>query len=77
MESPYSLQNASSVLFSSFVLSVLQSSGDNPMTEVDELKKNFRAVQEENYKLQAVITDVSTQPIDIKDVMLEVYMELH
>jgi hypothetical protein len=56
---------------------VLQSSGDNPMTEVDELKKNFRAVQEENYKLQAVITDVSTQPIDIKDVMLEVYMELH
>lgn len=57
--------------------SVLQSSGDNPMTEVDELKKNFRAVQEENYKLQAVITDVSTQPIDIKDVMLEVYMELH
>jgi len=33
--------------------------GDNPMTEVDELKKNFRAVQEENYKLQAVITDVT------------------
>jgi hypothetical protein len=41
--------------------SVFQGSGDNPMTEVDELKKNFRAVQEENYKLQAVITDVSMQ----------------
>lgn len=41
--------------------SVLQGSGDNPMTEVDELKKNFRVVQEENYKLQAVITDVSMQ----------------
>jgi len=39
--------------------SVFQGAGDNPMTEVDELKKNFRAVQEENYKLQAVITDVS------------------
>lgn len=41
--------------------SVFQGTGDNPMTEVDELKKNFRAVQEENYKLQAVITDVSMQ----------------
>jgi ElaB/YqjD/DUF883 family membrane-anchored ribosome-binding protein len=41
--------------------SVFQSTGDNPKTEVDELKKNFRAIQEENYKLQAVITDVSMQ----------------
>lgn len=41
--------------------SMFQGAGDNPMTEVDELKKNFRAVQEENYKLQAVITDVSMQ----------------
>lgn len=40
---------------------MFQGTGDNPMTEVDELKKNFRAVQEENYKLQAVITDVSMQ----------------
>ena len=40
---------------------VFQNTGDNPMTEVDELKKNFRAIQEENYKLQAVITDVSVQ----------------
>jgi hypothetical protein len=39
---------------------MFQNTGDNPMTEVDELKKNFRAIQEENYKLQAVITDVST-----------------
>jgi hypothetical protein len=39
--------------------SVFQRTSDNPMTEVDELKKNFRAIQEENYKLQAVITDVS------------------
>jgi hypothetical protein len=46
--------------FSDFTIHLLQSTGDNPMTEVDELKKNFRAVQEENYKLQAVITDVST-----------------
>lgn len=36
-----------------------KSTGDNPKTEVDELKKNFRAIQEENYKLQAVITDVT------------------
>lgn len=36
-----------------------KNTGDSPMTEVDELKKNFRAVQEENYKLQAVITDVT------------------
>jgi hypothetical protein len=36
------------------------------MTEVDELKKNFRAIQEENYKLQAVITDVSTQHISVQ-----------
>ena len=40
---------------------MFQGTDDNPMTEVDELKKNFRAVQEENYKLQAVITDVSMQ----------------
>jgi hypothetical protein len=40
---------------------MFQGTGDNPMTEVDELRKNFRAVQEENYKLQAVITDVSIQ----------------
>ncbi|GLH08117.1 Uncharacterized protein GBIM_13421 [Gryllus bimaculatus] len=30
-----------------------------PRGEFDELKKNFRAVQEENFKLQAVITDVT------------------
>ncbi|XP_066991610.2 uncharacterized protein [Anabrus simplex] len=30
-----------------------------PHGEFDELKKNFRAVQEENFKLQAVITDVT------------------
>lgn len=47
--------------FSNSTASVFQGTGDNPMTEVDELKKNFRAVQEENYKLQAVITDVSIQ----------------
>nr|CAD7427998.1 unnamed protein product [Timema monikensis] len=29
--------------------------------ECDELKKSLRAIQEENYKLQAVITDVSLQ----------------
>lgn len=28
-------------------------------TDVDELRKNFRAVQEENNKLQAVVTDVT------------------
>jgi len=52
------------VLFADFLnstTSMFQGTGDNPMTEVDELKKNFRAVQEENYKLQAVITDVSMQ----------------
>ena len=47
--------------FRNSTTSVFQGTGDNPMTEVDELKKNFRAVQEENYKLQAVITDVSIQ----------------
>lgn len=36
-----------------------RSTGESPLTEADELKKNFRAVQEENYKLQAVITDVT------------------
>ena len=45
--------------FRNSTASMFQGTGDNPMTEVDELKKNFRAVQEENYKLQAVITDVS------------------
>lgn len=52
------------MLFADFLnstISMFQGTGDNPMTEVDELKKNFRAVQEENYKLQAVITDVSMQ----------------
>jgi len=52
------------VFFADFLnstASMFQGTGDNPMTEVDELKKNFRAVQEENYKLQAVITDVSMQ----------------
>lgn len=52
------------MLFADFLnstTSMFQGTGDNPMTEVDELKKNFRAVQEENYKLQAVITDVSMQ----------------
>jgi hypothetical protein len=47
------------------------------MTEVDELKKNFRAVQEENYKLQAVITDVSTQPLHVQELLLKVYMKLY
>jgi polyhydroxyalkanoate synthesis regulator protein len=49
--------------YSEFAMPVFQNTGDCPMTEVDELKKNFRAIQEENYKLQAVITDVSTQKI--------------
>lgn len=75
MEPHDRFQNTFSLLqegFSWFALSVLQSSGDSPMTEVDELKKNFRAVQEENYKLQAVITDVSTQPIDVWKLLLKV-----
>ncbi|KAJ9584551.1 hypothetical protein L9F63_021109 [Diploptera punctata] len=33
--------------------------GEGTATDVDELRKNFRAVQEENNKLQAVITDVT------------------
>jgi hypothetical protein len=45
---------------------MFQNTGDSPMTEVDELKKNFRAIQEENYKLQAVITDVSTEQISVQ-----------
>ncbi|XP_021938756.1 uncharacterized protein LOC110839157 isoform X3 [Zootermopsis nevadensis] len=45
--------------YTSTIIHMVQSNGDSPMTEVDELKKNFRAVQEENYKLQAVITDVT------------------
>jgi hypothetical protein len=49
---------------------MFQNTGDSPMTEVDELKKNFRAIQEENYKLQAVITDVSTQQISVQDLNL-------
>ncbi|XP_069697901.1 uncharacterized protein [Periplaneta americana] len=47
------------VWYVSTVTHVVQSTGESPLTEVDELKKNFRAVQEENYKLQAVITDVT------------------
>ncbi|PNF15350.1 hypothetical protein B7P43_G00993 [Cryptotermes secundus] len=45
--------------FNPTVSSRHKNTDDCPMTEVDELKKNFRAIQEENYKLQAVITDVT------------------
>jgi hypothetical protein len=54
------------VAYSEFAVPLFQNTGDSPMTEVDELKRNFRAIQEENYKLQAVITDVSTQQINIQ-----------